>query len=482
TQREAREYDYWAFPRREALHPSIANRKNHKESRAIKNSWAASLDHDWAYWVAKPNVKHLNQYLAAVSWDTDFTVNIGACKLVFFNTGPDRYPDKEDLIWNELAGSGDDWVKDYRNDGSHNRGVLAHHIAMLDEALAGLQDDQLLLIFSHAPFVGLEGNLNGPNDVLFEQDKRRDLRLPNPAEKLIEELYGKTRIELAADGFSLNGTRHFKNGGRDPYLNFGSADGEIGSLFNRIARRKGQSTRRCVFCLAGHSHYVHEFRVERQAQAGAGTGYFYYHDNYADRVFTPTDNAAVLLARYGWQMVNSPILATSGAVKNSTPVYREIVIRGATVKSLQMREIPDRVRTSEFRPGCRLAALRTHDGGYLRAEEGGGTTVTTAGKQAGDYETFELVRMAASSVALRSFRGHYLSWRAAPGVPGLDTMIFADRTAIDDAATFIMGETGDGTVRFRASNDKYVTADATGLHANAPSAGPRETFRLEMLE
>ncbi len=499
---EGREYEYWAFPRHGGKHKSIADRKTLKENTS-KNDWKPSLDQDWSYWLAKPRSWPLSQYISTVNYDTDFKFRIGNHQLLFLNTGADRYPRQEEFADLEDR---EDEDRDYIEDGPHNRGIVEEHIRLIHRAMAGAPEHGMILVFTHAPLIGLEKDETEGRQVLFEEEHEKKPWAATPWLINLYKGYKKDYAELVADGFSFLPTKHFKSGKRAPLLNFACADGNFVSFLNKINRLSGASARTPILLFSGHTHKVHEFRIEkiRETHQVEDTNFHYFTDDYSGKYFRATTDGPQLLLRYLWLRARSPLFFTSGAVKREKPQYREIKVSGGTFASLEIKEIPTVERTAIFRPGCRSVALQAKNGQYVCAEGGGGGEVRANRNHIKEWETFEWVQLDTGKVALRAHTGQYLNVtgggvvtaKAPMPCPGWEWWGISPNTippqslpqykaCLGASAIFELIGAGADQVALRAQNGKYVCAEGGGgreLVANRSAIGPWETFTLVELE
>jgi hypothetical protein len=519
NQNEGTEYDFWAFPREDGkdhiiyvgphrapvqLKDSIAIRKTHKELKlsetvssdlehiALKN-WKASLDQNWAYWLLKPKSKLLGQYISTVNYDLDYEFNLGNHHFLCLNTAHDRMPTIEEYLSEAPNPLTDPWSDeqededtDYFNGGPHNRGITDEHIRLLNKALQENQEISIY-IFTHAPLIGL------PNDeitsILYEDNHEHSgappnmvsawwsPRLPvpdfpeNEAEPELDSEAKKIRW-LENHGFPLTATKYFKSGNRDPYLNFSSSGGKVIDFMKRISRKSGHETNTPIIVFSGHTHKTHEFRIEKDQHSKV----YYFADKYSEKKFTYTENAILLGLRYGWLRGNSPLLLASGALKNKNPQYREIVARGQSLASLEMKDIPNIEKTANFKPGCQLVALLAHNGQFVCAEDGGNGELVANRNAAKEWETFEIVKLEKEHVALKACNGKYV--RAKGGGGG---KLKADRHWINSHETFLLVGKGGNKFALRTHNGQYVCAEGGGgreLVADRNAIREWETFEL----
>lgn len=206
---------------------------------------------------------------------------------------------------------------------------------------------------------------------------------------------------------------------------------------NKINRLSGTSAKNPVLVFSGHTHKVHEFRIEkiRETERPEDTNFYYFTDDYSGKYFRPTTDGGQLLLRYLWLRANSPLLFTSGGLKKEKPQYREIRISGGSIASLEMKEIPSVEKTANFTPGCRSVALRANNGQYVCAEGGGGGEVVANRGHIKEWETFELIQLDDGAVALRANNGQYVCAEGGGG-----GKVVANRTAIGPWETFALVE------------------------------------------
>jgi hypothetical protein len=479
---EGREYDYWAYPRNDGKHRSIAKRKRFKEN-IKKDSWKASLDQDWSYWLAKPKSWQLSQYLRQISYDMDFNVTLDNHQLLFLNTGEDRYPRQEEFADFEDR---EDEDRDYIEGGPHNRGITGSHMSLIQNALKYAPELRhgLILVFTHAPLMSLEKDETKGLDVLFEDNHEKAPPPHNEVSLWLSDLYKKTHNELIQEGFPLTDTNYFKRGKRYPLLNFSSADGHVVQFLDIINRLTGSETNTPIFVFSGHTHKVHEFRIEkiRERREVDETNFHYFLNNYSSRYFYFTTHGLGLALRYYWIKKNSPFLFTSGALKNRKPQYREIIVKGQNFASLEMEEVPDIEKTTRYIPGCRHIALRAHNGQYVSAERARakGGELAAHRNRIGNWETFEIVELGGNDVAFKAYNGQFV--RAEGGGGG---KLKLDRSWIKSHETFELIKRDGSKVALRAHNGQYVCAEGGGgreLVANRDHIREWETFEIIELE
>lgn len=135
--------------------------------------------------------------------------------------------------------------------------------------------------------------------------------------------------------------------------------------------------------------------------------------------------------------------------------------------------------------------LKTHNGKYLQAVNGGGGEVLAKGDEPRQWETFTLIDInggkdliSGEEVYIRAYdRKHYLCAEQGGG-----DKVVADRTQPKNWETFIIQKmNGGGAIRyhdpvaFKAINGNYMVAEngsAAEVNANRTSAGSWETFIL----
>ncbi|MCA1957691.1 MAG: metallophosphoesterase [Nitrospira sp.] len=511
---EGKEYDLWAYPRRGGKAPSIAYRKTFKEiqetpenelsppSAPPSETWV--LKHwqpdftanvgDKSYWLIKPKPILFSQYLSQINYDVDFEVKIGNSHLLFFNTGHDRYPTKEE------ATAQKDFVRDFFNNGPHSRGVTPRHLRMLEAALAE-EGEKTILIFTHAPLLCLDKAPIDGIEHIYEENLKKGYTEQLEALGWLSRSIGLPPEDLKKSGFVDPGKPqfsggNFKDGGRGSFCNFYSMEGcnEKGEITEDeqykfapqnvrefmwlISRNRGQSTNKPILVFSGHTHRVHEFRIERQDESHKN--YYHYCDAYSNKYFERTENSIKLLFRYGWLMVNSPLLLNTSAVRNKEPRYREIIARGTTFASLEMKPITRIEQTGNFDPGCKLVALRAHNGQYVCAEDAGRKELIANRNKIGPWETFEMIELDDGQVALKACNKKFV--RAKDGGGG---ELKPDRSWIKDHESFLLEIRGENKIALRTHNGKYVCAEGGGgreLVANRDQAKEWETFEIIQID
>lgn len=520
----AREYDFWAYPRMDGKKhmcfgagmwwvytDSIAIRKTFKEvirSKHISGSelkclrqWRANLVDfagDKSYWLIKPKSWILSQYLCQINYDLDYDLQIGNSKLLLLNTGHDRFPNKEQML-DKFPLFAYDFIEE---GGVHARGITRVHHQMLKTALSG-EGERLIFVFTHAPLFQIR-KLPEEKEIQTWYEDTLANASPEDRKRAMEILtknYSDLWEWLSEHGKAWEAIREagsflkpnlpkgcFKEGYRSPSMLFYSAEGckdkkhydywQLADQFlSMMARQPGQSTDKPVLVFSGHTHKIHQFRIEKFSRRG--NHFYFYTDNYADKVFQDTDNSIKIIYRYGYLKVKSPLLMTSGGLKNKDPQYREIKVHGLSIASLQMIDIPpleDQEITADFSPGCFMIYLRAHNGQYVCAEEGGKKELMADRNLAREWETFEIVKLEGNQVALKACNGKFV--RAIGGGGG---KLKADRNWIKSHETFTLVRRGRNKIALKAHNDKFVCAEGGGgreLLANRDWAREWETFTI----
>lgn len=451
-----------------------------------------TLDSDQGYRSAKPRWEHLGCYLERINYDTDFEVRLGPQHLLCFNTGPDRYPSKEDFL-NHAAGVIDlaDHKTDYMQDGSHQRGFISSHVKLLKAALKGQSTEGNVLLFCHGPLVNFQKHKN--SSALFEDAHEAAGPVPNKASDFLKKLYGKSEHKLKKAGFPLRGTRYFKRGARDPYLNFACADGKRGpeylQIFNLIAPPLGTRTSRPVIVYSGHTHKVHEFRLEgpKTPQEYGHSTHYYFVDKYCKKYLKPVsaqsilDKIRILYERRRWLKHRSPLLVTSGGQKNKPPQFRETRVRETIIESVEMRDLERPDRSASPIPGSRLVALRTSNGNFL-SREPDAPHLWHARSDHLDRRAFvNVVDLGGNQCALQTEGG----WLASVSRRGEIQFNLNSRSDRDDIEVFSLHDRGQGRLALQATNGLYVCAEGGGgreVGASRRRAGPWETFEVVDLE
>jgi hypothetical protein len=355
THKEGREYDYWlrgcpGFP------PFVKGVPNELRSttpkiqrrRYIKThgGWDFDLDGDESYSLGVPRYEHLECYLEMINYDTDFKFEIGPHHLVCLNSGEDVYPDSK---WdfakpdNRMSRS----TRDYKNGGPHNRGITNEHLRMVEDVLQTCPPNGLVFCFSHPPALSFYKNRTAGMDVLFENKHKSAPAPPNQITEWYAQNPGwKSRPRRqVADAFRRAGypqtrTRYFllrdKRGIHDRYS---SMHANVQKLFQLITG-KGNASRKLAILFSGHTHKVHEFRI--QAQRNSKEVYYFIDDYSGSRNRTPASlpYRASARNRKMWLQNHQPLLVTSGALKKAYPELREVVVEGDNIKSMKMKSLP----------------------------------------------------------------------------------------------------------------------------------------------
>jgi hypothetical protein len=178
--------------------------------------------------------------------------------------------------------------------------------------------------------------------------------LPDGLE-LYEECRERVSRYFEEQGYPQAGTVYFKHGQRDRILNFHGADGKVEEFLSLIAPQGtpavpvtgGDGRRKLAAMLCGHTHAIHEFRVERATsdeEADEGTNLFYL-DDYSGTMLPgphsiPESDAAT------WLAAKAPLLLTSGTLKRATPHVRELAIEGNAILSMKVVFLETRQRLS----------------------------------------------------------------------------------------------------------------------------------------
>jgi hypothetical protein len=121
-------------------------------------------------------------------------------------------------------------------------------------------------------------------------------------------------------------------------------------------------------------------------------------------------------------------------------------------------------------------ALRTSNGHFVVAEDGGGRQVNADRNAAGSWETFSVVDLGGGKVALRTASGHYLTAEHGGG-----REIVADRSSIGAWESFRVVGLAPGKVALRTESGDYVTAEHGGgdvVVATRKILGSWETFEF----
>src|SRR5262245_19585891 len=135
-----------------------------------------------------------------------------------------------------------------------------------------------------------------------------------------------------------------------------------------------------------------------------------------------------------------------------------------------------------------ICVLRTANGRYVTAVDGGGRTtdvIHTDATAVGPWEKFTLVSLGGNQYALRTVNGQYLT--AVDGGGRTTDVLHTDARAIGPWEKFTQVPLGGNQYAFQTVNGQYLTAVDGGartadvIHADARAIGPWEKFTLEVL-
>lgn len=122
-----------------------------------------------------------------------------------------------------------------------------------------------------------------------------------------------------------------------------------------------------------------------------------------------------------------------------------------------------------------MVAIKTFNGKYLCAENGGGGTLTANIDKIGNWETFEIVDLGKGYVALRSYKGFYVS----ADDNGKD--IYVNKDEINKRQIFQLIKLDDNKVGFKTYKNTYISAEDGGggkIVGDRTKINNWETFEL----
>jgi hypothetical protein len=400
SKKEGREYDYWmrgcpGFPHGMRGIPKElwSTTPEIERRRYIKGhgGWDFDLDSNQSYSLGKPRYNHLVCYLEMINYDTDFEFSIGPHQFVCLNTGQDIYPSKGEFFQDTLFGGLSDSKRDYIENGPHNRGIRDEHLTMLGKALKTRQPNGLVFSFTHAPLLSLPKDRTKGIEILFEDSHSKPSTPPNDVTIWLGKYMSLSWMnqfwaqELSRDlgdfhcagpfhnmfsqikprhpclqpeaiesnkwckeqayyffrrkGYPQTNTAFFKHGKRDIFLNFSCADGKVQKFFQLIAP-SGNVLRQLNVSFSGHTHKVHEFRI--QAQRGSDKFYYFIDDYSGSSRYTSESlrSSSNPQNRKMWLNNHQPLLVTSGGLKKKYPEFREVIVEGNNIKSMKMKHLP----------------------------------------------------------------------------------------------------------------------------------------------
>lgn len=129
----------------------------------------------------------------------------------------------------------------------------------------------------------------------------------------------------------------------------------------------------------------------------------------------------------------------------------------------------------------RRVALRTYNGQYVMAHNGGGGLVDAQSRQPRplEWETFVMEDIAANRIALRAYTGQVLCAEGGGG-----GQLVANRGLVGPWELLRVVRLAGGKIALRSANGKYLCAEGAGggaLLFNRDGAAEWETFTLEVL-
>lgn len=122
-----------------------------------------------------------------------------------------------------------------------------------------------------------------------------------------------------------------------------------------------------------------------------------------------------------------------------------------------------------------MVAIKTFNGKYLCAENGGGSTLIANRDQVGAWETFQIIDLGKGYIALKSHNGYYISAYN----DGED--IYVNDNKIDKRQTFQLIKLDNNKVAFKNYEKDYISAENGGggkLVGDKKKIGNWETFEL----
>lgn len=126
-----------------------------------------------------------------------------------------------------------------------------------------------------------------------------------------------------------------------------------------------------------------------------------------------------------------------------------------------------------------LVAIKTTNGKYLTAEDGGGSVVNATRDKIGDWETFEVIDLGRGYIALKSYKGDYVR------VSKDGKSVYADSDKIDNRNKFKLEILKNSKVAFKTYDDKYLCAEDGGggkVVGDREKIGSWETFEFVKIE
>ncbi len=302
TNDEGGEFEFWKRTRGHSLGERCTRIRNGQGFDSVEYSGTGALKFGTPDFTDKGFT--MTQYLLDISYDTDFTAQVGPHQLICLNTGEDagiptasNFSDPD--TWNFSTAE-----KHYLDNQSHNRGITPSHLAQINMAVQNTQQsDGLALLFLHAPFV-----------------HERTPATKWPLDKSAFE--GWSTGQLPDDtGSYYKEEMRLKNA-------INGLDGSIAEWDSRCPGtmvewiENGAGGVDVIFC--GHRHNINAYRLDNGTQVSTG--------EYAEALSSAYDKKE-------WLANYHPLQFLSGTLKGSKTEFRYVTLIDNMIRSLSMSRI-----------------------------------------------------------------------------------------------------------------------------------------------
>ncbi|MET0343768.1 MAG: hypothetical protein ABW252_22330 [Polyangiales bacterium] len=172
-------------------------------------------------------------------------------------------------------------------------------------------------------------------------------------------------------------------------------------------------------------------------------------------------------------LVLAALLTLVGCATEEEARGAEGAERTAEAEALEQRQPPANIF------GCRTPniAIRTANGSYLVAENGGASIIAATRTQVGAWETFAVAEQAYGRISLMAVNSKYVAAERGGGAA-----LVANRDAVGPWETFDLARNlVDDTWSFRANNGQWLAAENGGggaVNANRNTIGTNEAFEV----
>jgi 3',5'-cyclic AMP phosphodiesterase CpdA len=322
-------------------------------------------------------------YQALINPDTFYVVNLGGHRIICLDSGHDVVPETQMQAF-DIKGE-HDW-SDFEAGSPDSIGFGPEQIQFLEDQVKDA--DGLVIIAFHNPLIGYainppplfretvhealtEGQRAQLTAVLrdvYSDQAQRDLvmmygsggvYMETDPSIYLERLYARIDYYIEAYGMSLENTRYFRRGKRDPDMGRGVADAGFAEFMQAITE-KTKNRKKVELILYGHTHRTLEYIVLPD-----GDEFQFFHDYYFDGTIDDT-------LGFPFIRLTSPILTgiatdrtrdapSSGDRASRLPDYPDPLSKSTDAKKWWQEHSPLQIQTascSEPPPGSPAGVLR----------------------------------------------------------------------------------------------------------------------------